>query len=359
MYDTKKFIEKAIFIHGDKYDYSLVDYKSSKDKIKIICKEHGIFEQYPAKHLIGRGCNICGGSNKKTKTEFITQALKTHGDIYDYSLVEYGGAKSLIKIICKKHGEFKQTAYSHLKGSNCPSCYLESKFKTTENFIIDANNIHSDKYDYSKAIYKKNNIPIEIICKNHGSFYQQPSVHLNNGNCPICADENKKLTRIQFLLNSIKIHGNTYDYSKSIYVNNYTKTEIICSKHGSFFQSPNFHMLGQGCPSCNNSIMENYISKILNENNILYERQKTFDDCRNINKLPFDFYLPEFNICIEYNGKQHYEPIDYFGGVDTLKYIVNNDNIKKEFCKNNQIKYFEIPYTEKEIEKIIKKELNL
>jgi uncharacterized protein with PIN domain len=360
MYDTKKFIEKSILIHGDKYDYSLVEYLSSKIKVKIICKKHGEFEQLPSKHLMGRGCVICGGSKKKNNEEFIIKSMDVHGDLYNYSLSNYSGAKKLVKIICKKHGIFEQSPYNHMKGSKCPKCYLESKFKTTEKFILDAKKVHNDLYDYSKVIYIKNNIPVEIICKIHGSFFQQPSTHLNKGNCPICADENKKLTRLQFLLNSIKIHGELYDYSKSIYINNYTKTEIICPFHGSFFQAPNYHMLGQGCPSCKKSLMENYISKILDENNIKYERQKTFEKCKKINNLPFDFYLTDFNICLEFNGKQHYESIEYFGGVDTLKYIQNNDDIKKEFCKNNNIRYLEISYKDKKhIENIIKKELNL
>ena len=355
MYDTKKFIEKATEKHGNKYDYSLANYTLSKDKIKIVCKKHGIFEQLPSKHLIGRGCPVCGGSNKKTT--FIRDAIKIHGTVYDYSLVEYKNAKFPIKIICKKHGIFTQIPYHHLSGSKCPKCYLDSKNKTTEQFITDAKKIHKDLYNYSKVNYIKNSIAVEIICKTHGSFFQKPSCHLNKGGCKKCADENKKLTLEQSILRSNKTHNNLYDYSTSFYINNYTKIEIVCSVHGSFFQTPNFHMLGQGCPSCKKSLMENYISKILDMNNIKYERQKTFFDCKNINKLPFDFYLPDLNICIEYNGKQHYEPIGYFGGVDTLNYIKHNDEIKKQYCNNNNIRYLEISYNNKNIEKFIKKNI--
>jgi len=354
MYNTVKFIEKANKKHNNIYDYSLVDYKSSKDKIKIVCKNHGEFEQTPAKHLIGRGCQKCGGSNKKTTKEFIVEAKRIHGELYDYSLTEYVDSKSNVKIICKKHKIFEQNPYSHISGSKCPKCYLESKNKTTEQFIIDAKKIHNEIYDYSKVNYVKNNIPVEIICKNHTSFYQQPSVHLNGGGCPICADESKKILLSDFILRSVKIHKNFYDYSKSIYINNYTKTEIVCPIHESFFQIPNFHLLGQGCPSCKKSIMENYISNILDDECIKYERQKTFYNCKNINCLPFDFYLPDFNICIEYNGKQHYEPVDYFGGVETFNYILNNDKIKKLFCENSNIKYVEISYKDKNIDEIIK-----
>ena len=347
MYNNEKFIEKASKRHDDLYDYSLTDYISSKIKVKIICKVHGVFEQTPAKHLSGRGCPICGGSSKKTNDQFKIDSEKTHGDLYDYSLSDYKNANTLVKIICKKHGVFEQNPYNHIKGSKCPKCYLESKFKTNEQFKIDSEKVHGDLYDYSKTDYYKNNITVEIICRIHGSFFQQPSVHLSGGGCPKCADNNKRLILNDFKLISSKIHNNYYDYSKSTYFNNYTKTEIICPEHGSFFQIPNFHLLGQGCPSCKKSIMENYISNILIDEEIKFERQKTFEDCKNINKLPFDFYLPELNICIEYNGKQHYEPIEYFGGDKTFEYIKNNDRIKKEYCENNNIQYLEISYLEK------------
>lgn len=353
MYNTEKFINNANKKHNFLYDYSMVDYSSSKDKVKIICKKHGIFEQTPVKHLSGRGCQICGGSNKKSTESFIIEATKTHGVLYDYSLSEYKSAKDKIKIICKKHGIFEQEAYNHINGCGCLKCYLESKNKSTEKFIEEAKLIHGDLYDYSNVNYKKNNIPVEIICKNHGQFFQQPSVHLNKGNCPACADEGKRLSLNEFIKNSHNVHGNLYNYSKSIYINNYTKTEIICHSHGSFFQTPNFHMLGQGCPSCKKSKMEEQIARILEKYNIIFNRQKTFNDCRNINVLPFDFYLPTYNICIEFNGKQHYEPIDWFGGIKTYEYIINNDKIKKDYCYNNNIEYVEITYKEDNIESLI------
>jgi hypothetical protein len=360
MYNTEKFIEKSKKTHNNKYNYSLVDYTNSKTKVKIICEEHGIFEQTPVNHIKGRGCPICGGSNKKNNDIFISDAIKKHGNIYDYSLVEYKTAKDKVEIICKKHGIFEQQAYNHINGSGCQQCYLESKNKTTEQFISDSIKKHGGFYDYSKVKYEKNNIPVEIICNIHGPFFQQPSVHLNGGKCPICADENKKLTKIQFIINSIKKHSDFYDYSKSIYINNYTKLEIICPIHGSFYQTPNFHMLGQGCPSCKKSIMEEKIARILENNNIIFIRQKKFENCKNKIMLSFDFYLPNYNICIEYNGKQHYEPIDWFGGIKTLEYIKNNDNIKKNYCKTNNIKFLEISYKDNDlIEEIIKKELNL
>jgi len=344
MYNTEKFIDKSKKIHGYKYDYSLVDYKKSNIKVKIICLIHGIFNQLPSKHLSGQGCNICGGSKKYTTKEFIEKSKEIHGDIYNYSLLEYKGIKSKVKIICSIHGIFEQKSESHLNGSICKRCYFDGLKKTTEQFIIESKKVHGDSYDYFLTNYINNKIKVKIICPIHGIFNQLPTFHIRGQGCKYCADNNKTMNIIDFIKKSKKVHGDSYDYSNSNYVNNYTKVEIICRNHGLFKQAPNYHMLGQGCPDCQSSLLENKVKIILDNNNIKYEQQKKFKNCKNKKQLPFDFYLSDYNICIECNGKQHYEPIEYFGGLDTYNYIKNNDIIKKTFCNNNNIKLYLIPY---------------
>ena len=119
---TEDFIENARKVHSDKYDYSLTNYISAKTKVKIICPVHGVFEQTPCGHLSGRGCKKCSGKNKLTTEEFIDQARKVHGDKYDYSLVNYVNCRTKVKIICPIHGVFEQTPQSHLKGNGCKYC---------------------------------------------------------------------------------------------------------------------------------------------------------------------------------------------------------------------------------------------
>ena len=126
-YNTESFIKKAIEVHGDKYDYSKVEYKNCTTKIKIICKKHGVFEQSPKKHINGRGCPLCGKKRrieklKKSKEIFIQEANKKHCGVYDYSLVDYKNAFTKVKIICKKHGIFEQTPHHHLNYHGCPKC---------------------------------------------------------------------------------------------------------------------------------------------------------------------------------------------------------------------------------------------
>lgn len=124
---AEQFINEAKLIHGDKYDYSLVEYTSCRNKVDIICKKHGVFSQTPSSHLTGMGCSSCGldkSTKSRTKTEykFIEDAIKIHGDKYDYSLVKYKNSSTKINIICRDHGVFRQNPSSHLSGAGCVEC---------------------------------------------------------------------------------------------------------------------------------------------------------------------------------------------------------------------------------------------
>ena len=182
---------------------------------------------------------------------FIDKAIAIHGNRYDYSNVVYINAKTKISIICKDHGEFCQTPTNHLSGYNCQRCAKNIKMNT-DTFIDRANKIHSNIYDYSKVNYVNSNTKIVIICKQHGEFTQIPDFHLNrNTGCPKCAD-NVTLSITEFIEKSQKIHGDKYDYSQVSYVNNRTYINIICKNHGIFTQKQFSHLLGTGCPHCIN-----------------------------------------------------------------------------------------------------------
>ncbi len=283
---TEKFIEKAKQVHGDKYDYSYVDYKNNKTKVLIICPIHGEFEQTPNSHLDNQNCSKCGKiskiENKKLTTEkFIKKAKQVHGDKYDYSSVKYGLYDDKILIICPIHGEFEQTPHSHILGSGCQAC----------------GNVNSKTND-------------EIV----------------------------KLSKLK--------HGDKYDYSLVNYINAKTKIKIICPKHGEFEQLHNHHILGQGCPICKESKGEKIIRNYLKNNNLFFIKQKRFTDCRDIRPLPFDFYLPNHNICIEYDGIQHFKPINRFGGIKGYEKIIKTDKIKTEYCLKNNIKLIRVKYND-------------
>lgn len=191
----EEFIEKARKIHGDKYDYSKVDYLNGKTKVIIICPEHGEFLQAPEKHLTGQGCPYCCNTLKGTKESFIEKARKVHGNKYDYSKVEYKNNKEKVCIICPEHGEFWQDPHNHLKGKGCPECgklLLSVSKYDAESFIEMANVVHKGKYDYSKVEYITAKHKVCIICPEHGEFWQSPWHHLSGCGCPQCSHYSSK-----------------------------------------------------------------------------------------------------------------------------------------------------------------------
>ncbi|MGL6228678.1 MAG: hypothetical protein ACRC3J_05660 [Culicoidibacterales bacterium] len=181
---TKEFITEAIAIHGTKYDYSLVEYTNNKTKVKIICKEHGIFEQVPSSHLKCHGCIECAGKQKSSSKEFIKKSISVHGEKYDYSLVEYVGTMKKVKIVCNTHGIFEQVPSSHLSGFGCPDCGM--KKSNSEEFIKKSFGMHGDKYDYSLVDYIDSMKKVKIVCNTHGIFEQTPNSHLSGAGCPKC-----------------------------------------------------------------------------------------------------------------------------------------------------------------------------
>lgn len=267
---TKEFIAHARKIHGNDFDYSLTEYKTSKLKIKIICNIHNIcFEQYPSNHLKGCiGCIHCsnGGVQFDLK-EFKRRSSIIHHNKYDYSLTNYINSQTKLDIICPIHGKFSQLANSHLQGKGCKKCSIkflsDKKRKSCTSFIQEANIIHHHKYDYSIINYINNKIKINIICPLHGSFLQSPSLHLKGEECKTCSYIKRSKARTRstkdFIENASIIHNYYYDYSLVNYINCKLKIKIICPKHGSWDQTPDSHLQGAGCPDC---AIANFFSKM-------------------------------------------------------------------------------------------------
>ena len=268
---TEEFIKKAREVHGDRYDYSKVEYVNNQTKVRIICPEHGEFLQRPIDHLKGHECSECGKkknieSRRKTLEEFIEEARKVHGDRYDYSKVEYESTSTKICIICKEHGEFWQTPYSHLNGHGCSKCAYEVKRQrhiySQEEIIEKLHSFFGDRYSYDKVVYKAMKIPITLVChekdKNgveHGEFSMRPvNIFSSHQECPKCYEDRR--SRLQrkpvetFVEDANRIHNGLYEYHKVEYVNGRTKVCIVCPIHGDFWQSPTNHLKGKGCPYC-------------------------------------------------------------------------------------------------------------
>jgi len=349
-------------IHSDKYDYSLVEYKKANIPVKIKCKTcNNIFEQKPMDHKSGYGCKICSKSRllEKNYKRILLKFKETHSNKYNYELVKYTGNRNNIEIICPEHGSFFQTPDGHAQGAGCPKC-SKTGLRDLNKVLEQFKEKHSDKYDYSLVEYINGLTKVQIIChekncfgKEHGIFLQTPNMHILGSGCPKCAGLNKTLD--EHIFEFKKVHGNKYDYSKVRYKNNKTKIEIICPEHGSFWKTPNGHKMGFMCPSCNNSRGEEKIREFLESNNIIYKMENRFKD---LNKLPFDFYLEELNIAVEFDGEQHFKAIKFFGGEEGLKKTQERDKIKNDYCKNNNIELIRIPYTDfDKVEEILKEKI--
>jgi hypothetical protein len=236
---SETFIEKAKIIHGDKYDYSLVVDSHIKNKYSLICPKHDIFLQRGDAHLSGQGCGKCKSSVLSTLDEFIKKAKLVHGENYDYSKVIYINCKTKIDIYCHEHGLFQQTPDNHISGHGCVKC------STNKNAIN------------------------KVIC---------------SGNA--------------FINNANKIHNNKYEYPDFDYNNAKEKIKIMCPKHDIFFQTPNDHLCGKGCPKCG-------ISESKNENEIrdfIENELKIKTEKIRIENKEIDVYLPDYKLGIEFNG---------------------------------------------------------
>ena len=294
--NKEEFIKKAKVIHGDRYDYSLVEYKNSRMKVKIICPIHGIFEQTPGNHLLGAGCPDCSGRKRSTTEEFIKRAKEIHGDKYDYSLIDYKNNKTKVKIICPIHGIFEQKPLCHLSGNNCPQCSS-----------------------------------------------------LENG-------KKQTFTNIEFIEKAKEIHGNKYDYSLVDYKNAHSKVRIICKKHGIFEQLAYCHLDGGGCPSCSMSNGEEIINNYLVENNITFETQKRFEGLVDKSYLSYDFYIPSKNLLIEFNGEQHYSWQKHLQpSYHDFLIQKHHDWLKRKYAQKHNINLLSIPFKEiKNLKNILK-----
>lgn len=279
---------------------------------------------------------------KLSNKEVINRIKGKYGDKYDYSKINYQGNNKKITLICKKHGDFEITFGNLMNGRGCPKCKFEklsNLFKSnTVDFIKKAKKIHGDKYDYSKVEYVKNDINVLIGCEKHGYFKQLPLNHLQGEGCPKCRYENiaksKTLTNEEYIKRCKLVHGDIYDYTKTNYQGTSKDVIVICPKHGEFTINAWNHLIGCGCQKCNSSHLENEIRLLLKENNIEFEEQKKFDW---LGKQSLDFYIPNKNIAIECQGRQHYQAVELFGGEEGFLKRKVLDNRKKRLCEENGI----------------------
>lgn len=364
----KYYLEKFKDKHGDRWEYLGFIKKLKYWYIKILCKEHGEYVQRIDSHLRGSICLKCSDNSgyEFGYEKFVARSKEIHGDEYLYPNQKVRTMKSYVDIFCKKHGEFKQTAHNHIvNGNKCPKCVNENRSKPSDIRILEISKNLRKVYKGtnievpSNINYINNRSIIQLVCKTHGNFEINYLQAIRGQGCVECNKQRKlKIDSIKFIEKSKEIWGDIFDYSDVNFMGN--KKLVNIKYNGVLYrQTPQNH-IRKHSPINNKSNGEIKIEHFLEKNNIKFEKQKTFKDCKNSKVLRFDFYIPEYGICIEYNGIQHYKPIDRFGGNKRLKYQIINDNIKFDFCKNNNMEFIVIPYLKfKCIEDIISKKLKI
>lgn len=361
------YIKMIIEKRGDVFDFSNVPENSTRtSKFDVICKNCGskfisTFDSL-LKYNCCRGCFPVVRGVIKTKEDFVNFCNEKFDFKYDYSKVEYKNNYTKVIVRCPKHDlDFSIIPSSHMVGCGCKKCASESiseKLSRDMNYYLDLfKTVHDEgEFYYTNSEYIRSHVPILIKCKNGHEFRQSPDKHARGAKCPYCLG--RHVTTEDFILKSNIENGYRYTYENTEYVNNWTKVSVTCPKHGDFEVTPANHCKKgepRGCPRCRDSHGELSIRLMLDKLKLPYKPQYTFDECKNILLLPFDFAVfnedGTINCLIEMQGIQHYEAV-CFGGISEERAQSNfndtvfRDAIKKEFCKNNQINILYITYKE-------------
>jgi Zn finger protein HypA/HybF involved in hydrogenase expression len=300
-------------------------------------------------------------AEKDNKTTiFIEKAINKHKDKYEYNKTYYTGNKNKVIITCKKHGDFNQIATNHLQGKGCPVCAKMDKRMSSNEFVSRSIKKYGNAFDYTHMVFKDTKTKVKLRCIKHDlTFEQLPSNHFKQNGCPSCYSENLKKSKTYGYKNFVKranrIHGGKYTYFKDSFINLNNDTIIKCDKHGLFTQRPMHHLGGSGCPKCKGSRGELKISRFLDRNKISYIREFMLPG----SKLRYDFYLPDLNIIIEYDGIQHFKPIEAWGGLKRFLNTVENDKLKTYIAGVLSVDIIRITYHNYDnIDMTLDKELN-
>ena len=308
-------------------------------------------------------------TKRLTTKEFIQKAIIVHGDKYDYSKVVYVNNKTEVCIICKQCGkEFKMRPDNHLNGQNCPYCVKENfanlcRKTTSIDFKEKYFKKFGKKYDLSKINYVNSKTKICVIChekdeygNEHGEFWIEPNSLLCGHGCQKCYDMRRnyvtRYTTEEWIKKAKEIHGDRYDYSKINYINSHTKICIICNRCGrEFWQMPYDHLNGKGCKYCKESKLEKLVRNFFKKKNIEPLEQYTFEWLKTDNGTHqyLDFYIDSLNIAIECQGEQHFKPVDFGNhGVEyaekQFRETVKRDKNKLKLCNENNISIIYINY---------------
>lgn len=330
-YSKDEVIRRSKEVHGDEYDYTITEgVNATAEKIQYRCKKHDyVHTQSFHNHLQGKGCPLCAKENRPKsrkntfKKKFLDKIKETRIDLdkYDFDAVDFDYRDELgrMKLFCKEHGWFFIRPNHFMNGvEGCKFC--NGRNRNDEELINELSNIHPN-LDFSQAKYseRKDDYKVKVICPEHGEFYMNYYNLLRGQGCYKCSMKKfgieSRLTNEEIIKRGIEKYGDRYTYEKLDTKNrighNKRKIIVTCKEHGDFeVDIHNFIDGKSGCPCCRNSKLELKVELALEKRNINFVKEQTFDWLRYKSNLFLDFYLPEYNIAIECQGSQHFEPVD-------------------------------------------------
>nr|DAU16926.1 MAG TPA: restriction enzyme [Caudoviricetes sp.] len=335
--------------YEDVYDYFLKNdtlllsdkYVNNNKVLKLLCLNCGnIFEKSLNKFKEGQSCPICKKNNKNKNTFlYIKYYMSQYGYIIESN--EYCDAHEKLKLICPDGHHIEMNWNNFKNGKRCKECDNKKRRLTTKEVY---ERMKKEGHELLSE-YKNSKTELQIKCPNGHIYPQTYDYFVNNIRCPICKEKeikNKEQHKYKWVKNTINSVG--YELLTKNYTNNRQPLDIKCDK-GHVYTS-NFDNFQQGhrCIICNSSNGNKKVENILKKLKINYIVEYKFENCKFKRQLPFDFYLPDYNLCIEYDGVQHFEIVKHFGGFDDFITRKIKDTIKNVYCNENNIKLIRIPY---------------
>lgn len=351
----QEFVKLAREKYGDSFDYQHIPEHIKRVQERIICKEHGDIWVIPRDHLRTKyGCPHCALENR-TNTNFeynqkmIAKAKEKHKGKFDYTEVDFSlGPNDKVVIKCPVHGKVKMRLRTHyLSIGGCTKCgeklnlVNRTKYKDLKKDIIPiARKVHGERYQYLD--YDNETKMLTFKCPDHGIIEQYIYSHFSGRGCRSCGYALRTITPDEFLERAKKTHPEGYEYELSE-LN--TVNDKITIKHscGKEYQGRvSNHLSGQGCSRCSSSLGEAKTRLFLELRGIRYKDQYKVEGY----PFKYDFYLPDLKILIEYDGEQHFRPIEYFGGEKTFKLQQRLDKKKDNIAEEEGLYLIRIPFTE-------------
>lgn len=348
----QEFVKLARDKYGDYYSYDFLPEKITRVVESIVCKKHGEFKVIPRDHLRSKyGCPHCASDKtripcEKINRRYVDRAIRKFSGKFDYSETDMSAEKGAeVKIHCPEHGMFKSRLRNHLSSKcGCPVCGREdnllerTKYKTLDDIVPKARMIHGDNYKY--VAYDRDKSILIFECPKHGKRAQLLTSHFSGRGCRLCGYENRTITKDEFLNRAKKTHPEGYRYKLSELKTVNDKITIIHDCGREYKARVSNHLSGQGCRACRGSLGEAKIKEFLEHNGIDFIQQFMFDGYL----FRYDFFIPELKMLIEYDGEQHFRPVEYFGGEEAFKRLQSNDRKKNKLAKEKGYLLMRISY---------------